>query len=181
MVSDVLYKNVAMFLSAILLLIQVAAAQLSGDVVDPRGVAVPGASITLTNIETNAEIHSVTTTEGSYTAFPVKPGLYRVTVEAAGFQRVVREGIRMSTGERVPLDFKLQVGAVTQSVTVTADAPVLRDASGNLGQVIDSDKVVDLPLNGRSFVTLAQLSPGVALPPATTLPRINGGRYSRRI
>src|SRR5262245_45381483 len=127
-----------MFLSVVLLLLQVAAAQLSGDVVDPRGVAVPGASITLTNVDTNAEIHTVTTNEGTYTAFPVKPGLYRVTVEASGFQRVVREGVRMSTGERVPLDFKLSVGAVTQSVTVTADAPILRDESGNLGQVIDS-------------------------------------------
>jgi len=160
----------------LLLLLQVAAAQLSGDVVDPRGVAVPGASVTLTNVDTNVEIHTITTNEGTYTAFPVKPGLYRVVVEAAGFQRVVREGVRMSTGERVPLDFKLQVGAVTQSVTVKADASLLRDESGNLGQVVDSDKVVDLPLNGRSFVTLAQLSPGVALPPTTTLPRINGGR-----
>ncbi len=61
-------------------------------------------------------------------------------------------------------------------MTVNADVPLLRDASANLGQVVDSDKVVDLPFNGRSFVTLAQLAPGVALPPTSTLPRINGGR-----
>src|SRR5207344_851741 len=115
-------------------------------------------------------------TGGTYNAFPVKPGLYRVAVEAPGFQGVVREGVRMATGERVPLDFKLDVGARPESVTVVGDVPLLRDASANLGQVIDEDKIVELPLNGRSFVTLAQLAPGVALPPNSTLPRINGGR-----
>ena len=158
------------------MLLQVASAQLTGDVKDPRGSAVPGASIVLTEVDTNVEIRTASEVNGGYAAFPVKPGLYRVTVEAPGFQRVVREGVRMTTGERVRLDFNLAVGADSENVTVNADVPILRDASANLGQVVDSDKVVDLPLNGRSFVTLSQLAPGVALPPASTLPRINGGR-----
>ena len=158
------------------LLVQVAAAQLSGDVVDSRGEPVPGASIILTEVNTNVEIRADSESGGTYTAFPVKPGMYRVTVEASGFQRIVREGVRLSTGERVRLNFDLSVSGANPSVTVTADASLLRDASANLGQVVDSDKIVDLPLNGRSFVTLAQLAPGVALPPTTTLPRINGGR-----
>jgi hypothetical protein len=165
-----------MFFRAIILLLQVASAQLTGNVVDPKGVPVPNASIVLTEINTNAEIRAVSESTGTYTAFPIKPGLYRVTVEAAGFQKYVREGVRLSTGERVPMDFDLAVAVANQTVTVTADASLLRDASGSLGQVVDSDKIVDLPLNGRSYVTLSQLSPGVALPPNTTLPRINGGR-----
>jgi hypothetical protein len=158
------------------MLLQVASAQLTGNVVDPRGTSVPGASIVLTELNTNTETRTTSEASGAYTAFPVKPGLYRVTVDAPGFQRIVRDGVRMTTGERVRLDFSLTVGAASETVTVTEDAPLLRDASGNLGQVVDSDKIVDLPLNGRSFVTLSQLSPGVSLPPGSTLPRINGGR-----
>jgi hypothetical protein len=165
-----------MFFPVIIMLLQVASAQLTGDVVDSRGAPVPGASIVLTEVNTNAEIRAASETSGTYTAFPVKPGMYRVTVEASGFQRVVREGVRLSTGERVRVNFDLAVSVANQSVTVNADASLLRDASANLGQVVDSDKIVDLPLNGRSFVTLAQLAPGVALPPTTALPRINGGR-----
>ena len=165
-----------MVFTKLLLLLQVAAAQITGSVVDSRGIAVSGASITLTEIDTGSEIRAVTEAGGTYAAFPVKPGLYRVTVEAAGFQRVVREGVRMATGERVPLNFNLAVGARDESVTVIGDVPLLRDASANLGQVIDEDKIVELPLNGRSFITLSQLAPGVALPPNSTLPRINGGR-----
>ena len=165
-----------MMLGMILALLQVASAQLNGEVLDPRGTAVPGAPIVLTETGTSAEIRTVAGPDGNYVAFPVKPGVYRLTAEAPGFQRVVREGVRLSTGERVHVDFKLAVGAAGQSVTVTGDASILRDSSANLGQVIDDAKVVALPLNGRSFVTLSQLAPGVALPPNSTLPRINGGR-----
>ena len=171
-----MYKFGPMAFPLVLMLLQIASAQLTGNVVDPRGVPVPNASIVLTAVNTNAEIRAVSESNGTYTAFPVKPGLYRVTVEAPGFQKVVREGVRLSTGERVPMNFDLAVSVANQTVTVTADASLLRDSSASLGQVVDSDKIVDLPLNGRSYVTLSQLSPGVALPPATTLPRINGGR-----
>src|SRR3954471_15273692 len=133
----VLYKFELMILRVILMLLQVATAQLTGDVVDPRGVPIPGASIILTEVNTNAEIRSTSENSGTYTAFPVKPGLYRVTVEASGFQRVVRERVRLSTGERVRLNFDVAVSVGNQSVTVTADASMLRDASANLGQVVD--------------------------------------------
>jgi len=159
-----------------LLMVQVAASQLSGDISDPSGKAVAGATIHIIEMNSNAEMSAVTGSQGNYVVFPVKPGIYRVTVEAPGFQRLVREGIRMSTGERVRVDVHLEVGTASQSITVSGDAPILRDSSGNLGQVVDSDKIVDLPLNGRSFVTLSQLSAGVELPPNSTLPRINGGR-----
>src|SRR3954467_1764439 len=138
-----------MLAAAIMLLLQVASAQLTGTVVDSRGGPVPGASIVLTEVNTNAEIRAVSENSGTYTVFPVKPGLYRVTVEASGFQRVVRERVRLSTGERVRLNFDVAVSVGNQSVTVTADASMLRDASANLGQVVDSDRIVDLPLNGR--------------------------------
>ncbi len=99
-------------------------------------------------------------------------------VELSGFRTLTREGIRLATGETVRLDLQLTVGGVTEAVSVRADAPLLRSETASLGQVVDNRKVVDLPLNGRNFVSLAALVPSVALPPppAAPLPRINGGR-----
>ena len=93
----------------------------------------------------------------------------------AGYQPVRREGIRVETGRTIRLDVGLEVGAVAESVVVTGDAPALR-ATASLGSVVPSETVTALPLNGRTFITLAALAPGVALPPGSLLPRINGGR-----
>ena len=87
-----------------------------------------------------------------------------------------REGIRLSTGEKARIDFELAVGDVREQVTVTADAPMLRAETASLGTVVEHEQVVQLPLNGRTFIMLAALAPGVALPPNSQLPRINGGR-----
>ena len=107
-----------------------------------------------------------------------RPGAYRVRVELSGFRPLVREGVRLATGETVRLDLQLELGGLTEALTVTADAPLLRSETSALGQVVDNRKIVDLPLNGRSFITLASLAPSVAMPPAPAapLPRINGGR-----
>src|SRR5262249_12094865 len=107
----------------------------------------------------------------------LRPGQYRIEVALNGFKPIRREGIGVHTGEKVRLDFDLEVGEVREQVTVKADAPMLRAASASLGTVINNEKVVQLPLNGRSFIQLATLAPGVALPPGPAqLPRINGGR-----
>ncbi|HEX4998195.1 MAG TPA: carboxypeptidase regulatory-like domain-containing protein [Terriglobia bacterium] len=155
---------------------QVSGAQLTGEILDAQDHAVAGARVVVTDIRTNASLRADAGPSGGYAVFPIKPGDYRITVEANGFQRLVRGGVRFSAGERVRMDFRLVAGAVEQTLTVTADAPLLRDSSANLGQVIDSGKIVGLPLNGRSYVALAQLAPGVSIPPASSLPRINGGR-----
>ena len=96
----------------------------------------------------------------------------------SGFRPLAREGIRLATGETRRLDMQLEVGALTEAITVTEDAPLLRSETSGLGHVVENRRIVDLPLNGRSFITLASLVPGVALPPppAAPLPRINGGR-----
>ena len=110
-----------------------------------------------------------------YTVGGLRPGEYRVDVELSGFRSARRDGIRVETGLTRQLDFVLMVGGVTETVTVTGDAPALR-ATASLGQVVSVEKIPALPLNGRTFITLATLSPGVALPPGTQFPRINGGR-----
>lgn len=154
---------------------QVGRAQVNGVVVDPTQAPVPGATVTATNIATSIARATTTTAAGAFTLPGLPPGRYRIAVDMPGFRRSEREGVRLETGETVRIDFALVVGGATESVSVTADAPLLRE-SASLGAVVSEEKVVALPLNGRSFITLASLSPGVALPPASQLPRINGGR-----
>src|SRR6202163_1281752 len=155
---------------------QVAAGEITGVVHDPAGATVPGATVTVTNVDTNRRRVIVSSEDGVYTAPSLAPGAYRVDVELSGFKPVRREGIRLSTGEKARIDFDLVVGEVREQVTVTADAPILRAETASLGTVVEHEQVVQLPLNGRTFITLASLSPGVALPPNSQFPRINGGR-----
>jgi Carboxypeptidase regulatory-like domain/TonB dependent receptor len=155
---------------------QVGGGSLAGRVNDGSGSAVAAAAVTATAVETGYMRVVLTGDAGAYNIPSLAPGTYRLRVEKAGFRTLAREGITLSTGETVRIDLQLQIGGLTDTVTVTADAPLLRSATAGLGQVIDNRKVVELPLNGRSFVTLAGLAPGVALPPGSSLPRINGGR-----
>jgi hypothetical protein len=158
------------------LLAQVAAGEITGLVKDANGAATPGAIVTVTNVETNSQRAVPTTGAGVYAAPGLAPGEYRVVVELPGFKPMRRDGIRLSTGEKARVDFDLVVGDVREQVTVTADAPIVRAETASLGTVVEREAVVQLPLNGRTFVTLAALAPGVALPPNSQLPRINGGR-----
>jgi hypothetical protein len=151
---------------------------LTGDVSDGAGALVPGATVTVTATGTNATRVAVTDADGRYTVQGLPPGSYQLKVELSGFRTLVRDGVGLATGETVRLDVELAVGALSEAITVTADAPLLRSESSGLGHVIDNRKIVDLPLNGRSVIALASLAPGVAVPPppAAPLPRINGGR-----
>src|SRR5262249_53780139 len=149
---------------------------LTGTLVDQAGAKVPGATVTVTSTGTGAARTVVTSPDGAFTVPGLSPGLYDVHAELAGFRPLTREGVRVTTGEAVRLDLRLELGGVSEAVTVKADAPILRSATSGLGQVVDNRKVVDLPLNGRSFITLAGMVAGVALPPGSQLPRINGGR-----
>jgi hypothetical protein len=155
---------------------QTAAGEITGLVKDQAGEAVPGATITVTETRTNLQRLVVSTDDGVYTAASLAPGEYRVEVELAGFKPVRREGIRLSTGEKARIDFDLSVGGIQEQVTVVADSPVVRVETASLGTVIENEQVVQLPLNGRLFIMLAAIAPGVALPPNSVLPRINGGR-----
>jgi hypothetical protein len=155
---------------------QVAAGEITGVVRDQAGASVPGAIVTVTHVDTNRQRIVPTSGEGVYSAPSLAPGAYRVDVELAGFKPVRRDGIHLSTGERARIDFALAVGSVSERVTVTADAAMLRAETASLGTVVEHEQVVRLPLNGRTFITLASLAPGVALPPNSQLPRINGGR-----
>jgi hypothetical protein len=157
---------------------QVGGGGLAGRLVDQADAALPGAIITATAVGTNVSRTTTSGEQGTYVFAGLAPGVYRVRVELDGFRPLTREGVRVATGDTIRLDLQLQLGGVTEAISVTADAPLLRSETSGLGHVIDNRRVADLPLNGRNFVSLASLAPGVAVPPppAAPLPRINGGR-----
>lgn len=142
------------------MLAQVETARITGTVTDHTGAVIPGATITLTHVETNTQHLTKTSAEGRYLSVPLRVGDYRVVAEASGFKRVVRSGVILRIQETAVVDFTLQVGGVTEVVDVTADAPLLQTTDASLGQVIDNKKIVDLPLNGRDFLQLAVLGSG---------------------
>jgi hypothetical protein len=157
---------------------QIGSAAVIGRLVDQAGAPVPGAAVTAVAEATNVGRTVTSGPDGDFMVPALAPGSYRVAVELRGFKPLHREGVRIATGETVRLDLALELGGLDERVTVTADAPLLRSASSGLGHVVDNRRVVALPLNGRNFLALASLIPGVAMPPppAAPFPRINGGR-----
>src|SRR5215813_6478284 len=128
---------------AVLIWAQAAKSELVGEVRDQNGALVIEAKLTLTEVSTHQAV-VVRTAQGSYTITNLRPGLYNIAVEANGFKQSVREEVKLATGERIRLDFVLQPGAPTETVTVVDDASLLRTESGSLGQIIPNRKIVDL-------------------------------------
>ena len=159
---------------------QAGRAEITGVVHDQSGALIPKGNIRVTDDSTRQAFASSTGDAGTFTITNLKPGNYTVTVEVTGFKTYVRSGVQLATGERIRLDITLEPGQLSESVTISEDASPLRTESGSLGQVVNNRKIVDLPLNGRNFLSLVSLSAGVAQPPPTTagpsFPRINGGR-----
>jgi hypothetical protein len=155
---------------------QVAGGALTGFVLDQARTPVPGATVTATATRTGLARTAVTRADGQFVIPALPPDQYAVRIEPNGFRPLTRDGVRIATGETVRIDVALEVGGVSEAITVTANASLLRSETAGLGQIIESRKITGLPLNGRSFIALAGLAPGVALPPGSSLPRINGGR-----
>ncbi|MFL6333423.1 MAG: carboxypeptidase regulatory-like domain-containing protein [Pyrinomonadaceae bacterium] len=136
-------------------------ATLTGTVTDPNGAAVPNATVTITNQQTNLSTTVTTTGEGNYTATPLLPGLYTVVVEAQGFKRTQSDQVQLSTATTTTFDVALEIGAVGDTVMVVADAPVLEADTASRGQVVERERISELPLVGRNPINLATLAPGV--------------------
>ncbi len=147
-------------------------ATITGEVNDATGAVVPKASIIVTNTETNISLKTETNNQGFYIVSSLKPGLYSITVEKAGFKKVVRTGITLQVNQTARADISLQIGDVTQTVEIVAAAGLLETETSSRGSVIDQRKIVELPLNGRDYNQLALLSPGV-LPTTPRLASVN--------
>jgi len=151
-------------------------ADLQGRVLDSSGSAVPNARLELTEIATNIQRQTSTSSSGDYVFNDLNPGEYRLDVSAAGFQKLSRTHLTVIVGEAANVDLSLAVGSDERTITVDAAQPLLQSQTSNIQTNIPGHTIVAMPLNSRNFVQLATLAPGVELPPGTVLPRINGGR-----
>ncbi len=140
-------------------------AQLSGLLRDPSGLSVSGADVNILNEQTGGRRTARSNESGAYSLPSLNPGDYRITIRAAGFETIVREGIRLEVGDNARIDFSLKIGDSRTVVTVSSGPPMMNTESASVGTVIDRQFVDSLPMNGRSFQTLLELSPGVVMVP----------------
>ena len=172
-----------MFFGVGIALAQVTTATISGTVSDSTGAVVPGAVVTVRNVETGITRTVSTDSAGRYRAPRLGMGDYAVTAESAGFQTSVRSGITLTVGRAAVVDFALQIGAVAETITVTGEAPLIETTTGTVGSLVNERAMRDLPLNGRSFDDLTGLQPGVVSNVVTLASGFNGvytGSASRR-
>lgn len=157
--------NVRRLLFSLLLVLPLCAQEtrstINGRVYDQQSAAIGGAKVIVTNTDTNTVVRLTTNATGYYEAPLLLPGRYRVSAEATGFKTVVREGIVLQVNQQLAIDLKLDVGAVTETVQVTAEAPVLDTSSVEAGALIDNQELMDLPVLGNNPTLLAKLMPGV--------------------
>src|SRR5262245_8142572 len=149
-------------------------ATVTGRVVDSSGAVVPKAKVTITNTGTNETRVVEASDEGEYTIPQLPPGDYALTVEQAGFKKAVQR-FTLETGQSARVDIALVAGAVTEQVEVTAVTPVVSAEDAALGAVVDQKKIVELPLNGRDYLQLAQLQPNVFAPAQNSTVGFRGG------
>jgi hypothetical protein len=173
----------------ILLLVPTAFAQsdrgtVTGTVSDPTNAVIPGVSIVATNTETSLRYETVSTETGNYTLTQLPAGIYQLTAELPGFKRYVRQGINVLVAQTLRIDVALEVGATTDEVTITADAPLLRTESSEVSHNVTSTRLDELPILGiggvlsgsagiRNPYAMVQLIPGATWTP-NSLVRLNG-------
>lgn len=171
-------------LTAVGLLAQSTTGEIAGTVTDPTGAAVPGVRITFTNENTGEAKVVESGATGDYLATQLQVGTYQASVQSDGFRTVERPGIALSALQSLRVDFVLELGQVTETVTITSQAPQVDTRSTQIGMTVDDRRIKDLPLNGRNPLDLVRLVPGVQRVSTTIRPsfgqqnmNINGGRH----
>ena len=145
---------------------QVESAKVVGIVRDNSGAVLPAAQVTITNVGTSVA-HSVSTdATGEYVVTELRPGTYTLTVEHEGFKKAEQAAFKLDVNQVVRIDISLTIGRVNEQITVSAAEPLVESQTSSLGQVVSENQVHDLPLNGRDFVELSYLTPGVNSGPA---------------
>jgi len=145
----------------VILCAQTVSTEILGLVSDATGAVIPGAVVKVRRLATG-DVRSATTNETGNYIFPLlEIGEYEVTCSALGFKTEVRRGVVLQLQEKARIDFQMQLGEQVEMVEIRGAAPLLRTEDATLGSVIDSRRVVELPLNGRHFGQLATLMPGV--------------------
>lgn len=152
----------------VVLTAQTTSATVTGSVSDQSGASIGSASVVLENLETHIRSSAVTNSSGFYRVSGLLPGLYRATVSKNGFKTVIRDRIELHGQDEIAINYSLQVGSITESVTVTSAAPLLQSDSATVSTVIENQQIQNTPLNGRNVMNLAALTPGVVPQGATS-------------
>ena len=134
-----------------------------GVVTDASGAVIPGASVTIRQPATGFERVLETNAEGAYEQRYLRPGTYIVEAGGTGFRTARTPNVIVQVGQQVRLDFRLEVGEVIETVEVSSAAPLLETESATLGEVVSEERIVNLPLNGRNFLQLSTMTPGVII------------------
>jgi hypothetical protein len=155
-------------LSAILFLPSLAYAQatnatVTGQITDQSGRVVTGVQITFTNLNTNVTSATQSNSQGNYRLAALTPGIYRANVSKDGFASIVKGDVELHVQDEASINFTLRVGSVAEVVTVQAGAPLINTESSAVGAVVDNQQIEKMPLNGRNYLDLMQLVPGVAI------------------
>ena len=166
-------------------------AEILGVVVDESGAVLPGAVVAAAHPASGTVVERVTDGEGRFYFPGLATGAWTVTAELPGFRRSTQSGIRLEIGRTLQLDFTLALGTVSEEVTVEVGAPLLQTTTAEISDVIETREVEQIPLNGRQFLQLAQLSDAVVIPPGGTrggalqqagpLPNVGGQRAGHNI
>ena len=180
--SWAMFALLALALVATPALAQQTTGNITGQIVDGQGAAVPGVTVTGKNAATGFTRSDVSDVQGIYrlTALPI--GTYDLTAELAGFQKVENKGIEVSVGQTLTIAMTLQLASVSETVTVTGESPLIETGASSVGGVVDVARIENMPLNGRQFANLAATIPGVTMgfhtdPTKSTQysPQIGGG------
>ena len=140
---------------------QIETGSLTGTIKDAQGAVLPGTHLSLTNNASGVSQVAVSTSTGTYVFESVNAGTYTLLAEHAGFQKYVTQDVQIHVAQALNIDLNLQIGTLLEQVTVTAAAPLLQTENASIGQTIQGQEINDLPLNGRNWASLAQLSAGV--------------------
>src|SRR6185436_4155330 len=135
-------------------------ATITGQITDSSGAAVSGADVTVTNMSTRDERKAKSGDDGYYSLTSIPPGIYDISVKVQGFKEYLNKSVELLVNDRKTINIQLEAGQISEQVTVTADAPIVQ-TSPTVGDVIENRKVVEIPLNNRSFLQLVTLVPGV--------------------
>src|SRR5687768_8824464 len=140
---------------------------IAGTVTDQQRGVLPGATVIVSNTATGTTTRLATNSRGYYEAPLLLPGVYSVTIESTGFKQAVRSGLTLALGEQLQIDFELELGSASESVTVTTEAPLLDTSSVSTGRALSNREVMDLPVLGINITMLTRFTPGVQVPGTT--------------
>lgn len=170
-----LFILLAAFLPAGLTSAQTVTGSVYGNIADATGGALPGATVTITNVETNQAVTTKSDSSGAFVFPVVQPGTYNATATMTGFQTTTQKDLRVAANQNVNATFNLQPGEVTTEVTVEAASALIDTRESQLAQTIEQKRIVDLPISNRSAYELVQLVPGITAYSSSNQIGDNGG------